>query len=109
MAKVIFSLLARDDMTEIGDYINRELQNPTAARNQIRRFRETILPLCDFPEMGTPLPAPGRQDPVYRYLVCGNYLLFYHLSETSVLVDRVLYGRRDYTALLFGNQFPEET
>ena len=108
MAEVVLSPLAKADMTEIGDYISGALHNPIAARRQIRRFRETILPLGDFPEMGTPLQAPGRQSPAYRYLVSGNYMIFYHLSGTSVLVDRILYGRRDYMTLLFGEQFRED-
>lgn len=108
MANVILSPMAKVDMLEIGDYISRVLQNPSAAHHQIQRFRETILPLGDFPEMGTPLPAPGRQSPAYRYLVCGNYMIFYHLSDASVLVDRILYGRRDYLALLFSDQLRED-
>ena len=105
MTDVILSPLAKADMMEIGDYISRQLQNPGAAKRQIQRFRETILPVGDFPEMGTPLPAPGRQSPTYRYLVCGSYMIFYHLSDASVLIDRILYGRRDYLMLLFGEQF----
>ena len=104
MAEVALSPLAKADMTEIGDYISRQLKNPGAARRQIQRFREAILPLGDFPEMGTPLPAPGSQGPAYRYLVCGSYMIFYHLIDASVLVDRVLYGRRDYMTLLFGKE-----
>ena len=107
MAKVKISPPARADMREIGDYISRELRNPSAALRMIRRFRETIQPLTEFPEMGAPLPAPGKQRPLYRYLLCGSYMIFYHFSEDCVLVDRVLYGRRDYLALLFGDQLDE--
>ena len=108
MAEVVLSPLAKADMTEIGDYISRELENPIAARRQIERFRKEILPLRDFPEMGTPLLSPGGQSPAYRYLVCGSYMIFYHLSDDSVLVDRVLYGRRDYLSILFGDLFRED-
>ena len=108
MAKLIVSPLARADMREIGDYVSRELCNPSAALCLIRRFQEAMLPLRDFSEMGSPLPAPGREGVQYRYLVCGNYLIFYHIVAARVLIDRVLYGRRDYTALLFGDQLEEE-
>ena len=107
MAKVKISPLARADMREIGDHISRELRNPSAALRMIRHFRETIKPLAEFPEMGAPLLAAGKQRPLYHYLICGNYMIFYHLSEDSVMVDRVLYGRRDYLALLFGDQLEE--
>jgi len=37
----------------------------------------------------------------YRFLVCGNYLVFYRTEADSVFVDRVIYGRRDYIKILF--------
>lgn len=107
MAKVKISPLARADMREIGDYISRELRNPGAALRMIQRFREAIKQLTEFPEIGAPLLAAGKQRPLYRYLICGSYMIFYHLSEDSVMVDRVLYGRRDYLALLFGDQLED--
>ena len=36
----------------------------------------------------------------YRYLVCGSYLAFYHVHNEEVIVDRILYGRRDYLSIL---------
>ena len=95
-------------MREIGDYFSRELRNPEAALRLIRRLKKAMLPLRSFPEMGTPLLAHGRQSVAYRYLVCGHYLIFYHVETGKVLVDRVLYGRRDYMALLFGDCLEDE-
>lgn len=95
-------------MREIGDYVSRELRNPDVALRLIRRFRAAMLPLRDFPGMGSPLPTPGRQNVQYRYLVCGHYLIFYHVESDTVLVDRVLYGRRNYMALLFGDCLEDE-
>ena len=108
MAKIMISPLARADMREIGDYISGELRNPDAALRMIQRFRETIKPLSQFPEMGSPLLAAGKQSVPYRYLICGSYMIFYHVASDTVLIDRVLYGRRDYMALLFGDQLEEE-
>ena len=108
MAELIVSPLARADMREIGDYISRELRNPSAALRQIRRFRESMSPLTEYPEMGSPLLAAVKQSMPYRYLVCGSYLIFYHVGSDSVYIDRVLYGRRDYMALLFGDKLEEE-
>ena len=108
MAKVGISPLARADLREIGDFISRERRNPDAALRMIRRFQEAMLPLREFPEMGSPLLAAGKQSAPYRYLVCGSYLIFCHLSGDRVLIDRVLYGRRDYLALLFGDRLEEK-
>ena len=108
MAKLIVSPLARADMREIGDYISRELRNPGAALRMIRRFQDAMTPLRKFPEMGAPLLIAGKQSVPYRFLVCGSYLIFYHVGDEAVYIDRVLYGRRDYLALLFGDQLEEE-
>ena len=127
MPELVVSSLARADMREIGDYISRELRSPDAALRMIRRFQKAMLPLRDFPEMGSPLltagkqGAPyrfpemgsplltaGKQGAPYRYLVCGSYLIFYHIGPEAVHIDRVLYGRRDYMALLFGDKLEEE-
>ena len=44
----------------------------------------------------------------YRYLLSGNYMSFYHIQGDSVIVDRVLYGRRDYLQILLGDAFEED-
>lgn len=36
----------------------------------------------------------------YRYLVVGNYLVFYILGSDTILVHRIIHGARDYLALL---------
>ena len=64
--------------------------------------------LREFPEMGAPLLAAPKQSVPYRTLVCGSYLIFFHVGGEAVYVDRVLYGRRDYMALLFGDQLEED-
>ena len=33
----------------------------------------------------------------------GNYLTFYRVNGNEVYVDRILYGRRDYLRILFGD------
>ena len=104
MAELIVSPLAKADMREIGDHISRELRNPGAALRMLGRFQKAMFPLRDFPEIGAPLLVSGKQSVPYRYLVCGHYLIF----SDRVLVDRVLYGRRNYTALLFGDLLEDE-
>ena len=108
MAKVVISPSAKADMREIGEYIRRELKNPSAAIGLIRRFRTAIDSLRDFPESGAPLLPSGKASCPYRFLVVGKYLIFCHTDKAAVMVDRVLYGRRDYMALLFGDDLAEE-
>ena len=61
-----------------------------------------------FPKMGTPLAADANADSDYRFLVSGNYLIFYRVCGNDVYADRILYGRRDYLRILFGEISPEQ-
>ena len=108
MAEVVISPLAKADMQEIADYISREKRSPGAAVRLVRRFRREITDLRTFPESGARLLSDGSGRCPYRFLVCGNYLIFYHTDLKTVMVDRVLYGRRDYLALLFGDTLTDE-
>ena len=59
--------------------------------------------LADTPYMGTPLCSKYDVDTDLRFLVVAKHLVFYRVEEAekSVVVTRVLDGRRDYLALLF--------
>lgn len=65
--------------------------------------------LADFPLIGTPLSSIYETSEDSRFLVCGNYLAFYRVIENTVLIDRILYGKRDYISILFGNLPQDET
>lgn len=63
--------------------------------------------LEQFSEMGTLLdPMIGLT--AYRYLLCGNYMVFYHVQQNAVRVDRVLYARSDYMSVLFCDEIDQE-
>lgn len=108
MAKVVLTATAREDLKEIQRYIASALANPSAAKRTLKRITQQLRTLEQFPEAGTPILATGS--PVsYRYLVCGSYMAFYHVQKDTAIVDRVLYGRRDYLSILFGDQFEEDS
>ena len=44
----------------------------------------------------------------YRFIVSGNYISFYHVYGKEIYVDRILYARRDYMRILFGDVSTEE-
>ncbi|MCL2508005.1 MAG: type II toxin-antitoxin system RelE/ParE family toxin [Oscillospiraceae bacterium] len=103
--KVVYSAKTLTDLEEIGDYISKELKNPIAALNTVNMIQNKIDKLADFPNIGTPLSAiyDTLNADDYRFLVCANYLAFYRVGESNIHIDRVLYGKRDYAAILFGN------
>lgn len=104
MAEIVISSLAHNDLREAADYISHQLHNQSAALQIVERIRNSVFRLSDFPEMGTPVLS-GMQKILYRYLICGNYMIFYHIEGDEEHIDRILYGRRDYLALLFGDSF----
>ena len=107
MTKVILSAAAKADLQETRRYISSVLTNPSASKQTLKRITTQLHTLEQFPESGTPILIPGS--PVaYRYLVCGSYMAFYHIHDEEVIVDRVLYGRRDYLSILFGDQLGED-
>lgn len=87
---------------EISKYITEELDNPTAAANIIARITKRIRELSEFPELGPPLDSIINIQTDYRFLVCGHYTAFYRHDGDGVYVYRVLYGRRDFMKILFG-------
>lgn len=101
MTKIVFTPNAKSDLLEIGDHIAFHLQNKTAARNTISQIRRTTSILQQFPECGTPLQYGTFP---YRYLISGNYMIFYHLAPEGAVIDRILYARRDHLALLFRDE-----
>ena len=108
MPKINYSGFAVRDLEQIGDYIAKQLKNPQAALDTINKIQDTIDKLADFPLIGAPLSSIYEIDTDYRFLVCGNYLAFCRPQESEVLIDRILYGRRDYIIILFGDKTEEQ-
>ena len=104
MIKVKYSGAAIRDLDQIGDYIAKKLNNPQAALNTVNGIQDKIDKLTEFPFMGIPLSSIYDTDIDYRFLVCGNYLAFYRSQKKIVFIDRVLYGKRDYIQILFGEE-----
>ena len=107
MADRSFSPEAISDLQQAKAYITDELCNEQAAMNTIAKITGRIRELAAFPEMGAPLSAIVDFETDYRFLVCGNYTAFYRFENRTVYIVRVLYGRRDFMRILFGE--PNET
>lgn len=89
---------AQQDLLEIIEYLNT--LSPEAALRYYDLLTEQIASLSRMPERcpkpkDLALAAKG-----YRYLIVGNYLVFYIVSDDTVQIRRILYGRRDYRLLL---------
>ena len=107
--KIHYSPESRRDLDDIWDYIVSELQNRSAAECVIDRIMDAVDPLKNFAKMGTPLSSVADVGTGYRYLVSGNYIVFYRVQGNDVYIDRVLYDRSDYMSVLFKDLLREET
>ena len=102
MNKLLLSEEAQNDLLEIKAYIEEELQNPTAALATVSRITKGLRILRSHAEAGAPLSSVADIQSDYRFIVSGNFIGFYRTHDDVVYVDRILYGRRDYMRILFG-------
>lgn len=71
--------------------------------------RKSFLPIksSKAPFIGAPLDSIIDVKTDYRFLVCGNYLIFYKVKHDIISIYRVMNGRRDYCRQLFGTSFAQ--
>ena len=107
--KIHYSSESRRDLDDIWYYIVSDLQNRSAAERVIDHIMDAVDLLKNFAEMGTPLSSIADIGTNYRFLISGNYMVFYRVQGNDVYIDRVLYGRSDYISILFKDLLREET
>ncbi len=97
MARVIRTLLAREDLKEIGRYIARESQDRSVAFRFLDSIEQKLQLYATQPEMGERRPDLGRN---VRHFPVGQYVVFYRPIEAGIEILRVLHGRRDIPSIL---------
>ncbi len=96
---------ARNDLRQIREYISVELDNENSASKTVGNIIKSIGRLSELPEIGAPLNSRIGEKTDYRYLVSGNYNVFYRIESQTVKIIRVLNARRNFMAILFGKDF----
>lgn len=94
-----------DDLQEIEEYISIELDNIQSAERIVDNIVDKIDRLSDLPEIGAPLSSRVNFETDYRYLVCGNYNIFYRIETDTVKIVRVLNSKRNFMLILFGRNY----
>lgn len=99
--RVQLSLKARENLRNIVKYISQKLNNPIAAKNTIRKIRNTYLKLCDNPYIGTPLDTKTSFKSDYRFMVCGTYIIIYYIEGSCIMVTDICSGMQKDWYLIF--------
>ena len=101
---IIYSSDFISDLDAIESLYRDEYFLPKAGR----RLISDILDVCDsiekFPLIGISLESKDERGKRYRYVVHGNYLLFYAIEDDTPIMLRVLDGRMDYLRILFKDE-----
>jgi addiction module RelE/StbE family toxin len=94
--------MAEEDLDGIFGYIANTLEAPVAANRLMMKIEKAIQTLKDTPRIGPKCRDKILSKKGYRKLIIDNYIAFYLVSDEdrTVIVMRVIYGRRNYTALL---------
>ncbi len=102
MYKIKFSADADQDIREIYEYLKNEYGSEELAKNTTRKIGQRIRQLEIFPESGALLESIVGWPTDFRFLVSGQYLIFYTIEGKRVQIERIIYGRRNYYNILFG-------
>ncbi len=99
--QIKYTSAAVEDMDEAFSYITQD--NISAAEMLFEQLNQNIVQLAEFPQMGSVL-SDEEYTLVklrYRFIVVHPYMVFYRVIENTVIIHRILHGRRDYLRELF--------
>ena len=94
MAKLIISPTAKQDLSDIFNFIARD--KPIAAANWVEKIEEKCRLISTVPDFGE-LRAEYGAD--IRSSVVGRYVIFYRAIQDGIEVARVIQGDRDIRSL----------
>ena len=100
--EIEYSPEAVNDLHGIEEYISIELDNSESAERIVDNIIDKSDSLSDLPEIGVPLSSCVDVKTDYRYLVRGNYNVFYRIEYDTLKIIRVLNARRNFMTVLFG-------
>ena len=76
--------LAKQDLSEIVNYIQNNLENPIAAENTLSKIEAAILERLESPESFAVWQSKKQRPYPYRKINVGNYTVWY------VVIDHIM-------------------
>ena len=92
MHKIVTLPTAEQDLDDIVEYLGGFY--PSTAIRQYDQIISAILSLEEYPNKFE-VYKPGQFRYDYRKMVIGDYLVFYVVNDTEVVIHRILHGKRD--------------
>lgn len=95
--KVLVTETAQEDLESIADYLINKLLAGETALKQMDRIERAVLSLEEMPERYHVYDKEPWKEKRLRVMRVDNYLVFYIIDDgnKSVIVVRVMYGKRD--------------
>lgn len=87
-SRIYWTRQARDDLRAIRDHIARDA--PVTAVSFVRRLRQSVNRLREFPCSGQVVPEYGREE--IREVLQGNYRLIYRVAERRIDILTVFHS-----------------
>lgn len=107
MNNIKYSHRAILDLKEIKEYIILELCDEFIAKETILKITDRIKQLEYFSKVGPLLSNKIAVNIPIRYLICGNYVVFYKVDSENVIIYRIIHLRRDYMQIIFDDLLEE--
>ena len=95
-----YSPLFYEDLDKIIDYLLLELRNELAAKTLINDAEVAIKKRLIKPLSTAPYQSINSRQHLYRRIIVGNYLIFYVVIDNTMIIRRMLYGRRELDRIL---------
>ena len=96
--RVRFLSIAEEDLTDIITFIAAD--NVKAAEELANKIEKNLQLVSLNPQLGKIPEDSDLKSLGYRYLIIGNYLIFYTIEKRTILIHRILHGARNYKLLL---------
>ena len=95
-----YSPLFYEDLDKITYYLLFELKNELATKTLIDNIEAAIKKRLQSPLSVVQYKSLENRPQKYRIILVGNYLIFYVVIDSVMIIRRILYGRRDIDRIL---------
>ena len=99
--RLLYRPAAINDIESTANYIEQELNNPSAAYKLKTNLVRSITLLRDNPELGIKLSDKFDVKSDFRFVIVNKQIVFYEIQPEHIEIVRVLDGRTDYLTHLF--------